>query len=72
LSGQLREAAQLNASSARKVARVAADNTKAAQDTADIVHDLVKARDIIETARASLELIAGGRDENRANERGVE
>jgi uncharacterized membrane protein len=61
LKGQLREAAQLNASSARKVARVAADNTKAAQDTAGIVQELLKARDIIETARASLELIAGGK-----------
>jgi hypothetical protein len=67
LKGQLREAAQLNASSARNVARIASDNTRAAEATAEAVQEqLMRARDIIETARVSLELITGRKQHDGA------
>jgi hypothetical protein len=61
IQGQMREAMQLNASSARLVGKVATANTEDAHHLAEVVHGLVKARDIIDTARASLELITGGK-----------
>lgn len=71
MDGQLREAVQLNASSARLVGKVAEENTRGAKVLTRTLNEmqanLAREHDVLAAARASLDLISSRHREEGQN-----